>query len=40
MELFGVAVWDGYFDFDREGVDVADPAAEGAGKEGADAGRG
>lgn len=39
MELFGVAVWDGYFDVDLEGVDVADSAAEGARKEGADAGR-
>ena len=38
MELFGVAVWYRYFDFDLEGVDVADRAAEGARKEGADAG--
>lgn len=39
VELFGVAIWDGYFDFDLKGVDVADPAAQGARKEGADAGR-
>ena len=38
VELFGVAVWYRYFDFDLEGVDVADWAAEGARKEGADAG--
>ena len=37
MELFGVALWDGYFDLDLEGVDVADPTAEGARKEGANA---
>ena len=30
MELFGVAVGDGDFDFDLEGVDVADAAVEGA----------
>lgn len=37
VELFGVALWDGYFDLDLEGVYVADPTAESARKEGADA---
>ena len=37
MEFFGVAIWYGYFDLDLEGVYVADPAAEGARKEGTDA---
>ena len=36
VKLLGVAIWNGHFDFDLEGVDVADPAAEGARKEGAD----